>query len=70
MRNSIHHVYVQYRYILLLKRPDACYRTSATRRCDNGSSGGGEGARMTFLQGGPKFEVTPLPNTRSVLNTS
>ena len=21
---------------------------------------GGEGARMTFLQGGPKFEVTPL----------
>jgi len=20
-----------------------------------------EGARMTFLQGGPKFEVTPLP---------
>jgi len=34
------------------------------RCCGNGSSGGGEGqeegARMTFLQGGPKFEVTPL----------
>jgi len=31
------------------------------RRCyGNGSSEGEEGARMTFLQGGPKFEVTPL----------
>jgi len=34
------------------------------RRCcahGNGSSEGrGRGARMTFLQGGPKFEVTPL----------
>ena len=38
-------------------------RVIGRRRCDKLTArreGGGEGARMTFLQGGPKFEVTPL----------
>ena len=38
-------------------------RVIGRRCCGNSLSGGGgqeEGARMTILQGGPKFEVTPL----------